>query len=135
MNIPLEERGAYYRGLLVLIRRDRNINECEREMMLQFGQMLDFDKRFCEVAISDAINNRYIKDKPMSFSEKTTAESFLHHGILLALADNELHPKEWTWLKKVAKENGIEEEWLKTQLKQAELTHHENEKTLTGATE
>jgi hypothetical protein len=116
MKIPLIDRGSYYRGLLVLIRRDRVVDSQERELMLQVGQKLDFDKRFCEAAMDDVLKNPHIKDKPMKFSDKKTAEFFLRDAILLAVVDDELHPKELSWLKEVAKENGIEDEWLDAQL-------------------
>jgi hypothetical protein len=116
MKIPLIDRGAYYRGLLVLIRRDHVIDSQERELMIQFGQKLDFDRRFCEAAIDDLLKNPHIKDSPMKFSDRKTAEFFLRDAILLAFVDDELHSRELAWLKEVAKENGIDDEWLKTQL-------------------
>jgi hypothetical protein len=116
MRIPLSDRGVYYRGLLVLIRRDRVIDSQERELMIRFGQKLDFDKRFCEAAIDDLLKNPHIKDKPMKFSDRKTAEFFLRDAILLAFVDDELHPKELAWLKEVAKENRIDDEWLNAQL-------------------
>jgi hypothetical protein len=118
MKIPLIDRGAYYRGLLVLIRRDRIVESQERDLMLQVGQKLDFDKRFCEAAMDDVLKNPHIKDRPMKFSDKKTAEFFLCDAILLAVIDDDFHPKELSWLKEVAKENGIEDEWLDAQLSQ-----------------
>jgi hypothetical protein len=112
MTIPLVERGNYYRGLLVLIRRDRIISIRERELMIQLGRKLDFDTRFCEAAINDLLKNPHIKDKAMKFSDRTTAKSFLHDAILLAQVDGELHQKELDWLKAVADENGLKESWL-----------------------
>jgi hypothetical protein len=133
MNIPLEERGAYYRGLLVLIRRDRNISDRERELMLQLGKKLDFDKRFCESAINDILKNPYIKDKPMLFSDRQTAEAFVNDAILVSLVDEEIHPREMTWIKEVAAVNKIEEEWLSLQLKEWKFKHLEPQKVLAGA--
>jgi hypothetical protein len=112
MSIPLLERGDYYRGLLVLIRRDRFISVQERELMIQLGQSLDFEKRFCESAMDDLLKNPHIKDAPMKFSSRETAESFMHDAILLALADGGLHPKELSWLKEVADANELKDEWL-----------------------
>jgi hypothetical protein len=112
MTIPLPERGNYYRGLLVLIRRDRVINVQERELMIQLGQALDFDKRFCESAMDDLLKNPHIKGAPMKFSSRETAENFMHNAILLALVDGGLHPKELSWLKAVADANAFKNEWL-----------------------
>jgi hypothetical protein len=116
MRIPLVDRGNYYRGLLVLIRRDRVISTQERELMIRLGQALDFDKRFCENAIDDLLKNPHIKDRAIGFSEKVTAEAFLKDAILLALVDGELHPRELSWLKTVAAANGLDDKWLSAQI-------------------
>jgi hypothetical protein len=116
MSIPLIERGNYYRGLLVLIRRDRVISVQEREMMIRLGGALDFDKRFCESAMDDLLKNSHIKDAPMKFSSRETAESFMHDAILLALVDGGLHPKELSWLKAVADANALKDEWLYSEI-------------------
>jgi hypothetical protein len=112
VKIPLIDRGAYYRGLLVLIRRDRVVDSQERELMVQFGQKLDFDKRFCEAAMDDLLKNPHIKDRPMRFSNPEIAELFLRDAIVLAVIDDEFHPRELSWLKEVARENGIDDIWL-----------------------
>jgi hypothetical protein len=114
MGVPLIERGDYYRGLLVLIRRDRVIRVQERELMIQLGQALDFDKRFCERAMDDLLKNPHSKDAPMKFSSRETAENFMRDAIMLALVDGELHPKELSWLKAVANANSLKDEmiWL-----------------------
>ena len=116
MSIPLVERGEYYRGLLVLIRRDRIISKQERELMIRVGKRLDFDRRFCENAIDDLLKNSNIKDKPVRFSEKTTAEAFLKDAISLALVDGQLHPRELSWLKAIANANELADGWLSAQM-------------------
>jgi hypothetical protein len=116
-KIPLLDRGNYYRGLLVLIRRDRIVDPGERELMIQFGQALDFDRRFCEAAIDDLLKNNYIRDEPMTFSDKGTAETFLRDGVLMAYVDGEIHSKELTWLKAVADANGLDDEWVNAEIK------------------
>jgi hypothetical protein len=115
-NIPLLDRGNYYRGLLVLIRRDRIVDLGEREMMIQLGQSLDFDRRFCEAAIGDVLKNRHIKDEPMTFSDNKTAELFVRDALMLARVDGEIHTKELAWLKAVADANGLDDEWLNAEI-------------------
>ena len=110
MKIPLSDRGKYYRGLLVLIKKDRIVSAREQELMMRFGQALDFDKRFCETAINDLARNPHIKDVPMVFSDRSTAESFVRDGVSLASIDGEFHPEELRWLKAVANANGLEDE-------------------------
>jgi hypothetical protein len=111
-KIPLLDRGNYYRGLLVLVRRDRIVDPGERELMIQFGQALDFDRRFCEAAIDDLLKNKYIRDEPMTFSDIGTAETFLRDAVLMARVDGEIHPKELVWLQAIADANGPDDEWV-----------------------
>jgi hypothetical protein len=107
MDIPLAERGNYYRGLLVLIRKDRIISARERDLMIRLGQGLDFDPRFCEGAIDDILKNPHIKNKPMRFSDRSIARRFVHDALMIAMIDGEIHPDEWTWIRAVARENGL----------------------------
>ena len=115
-SIPQVDRGNYYKGLLVLIRRDRVISPQERELMIQVGQALDFDLRFCENAIDDLLDNPHIKAEPITFSDEETARSFLHDAILIALSDGKLHPRELSWLKTVADANGLNDSWLSNEI-------------------
>jgi hypothetical protein len=116
MTIPLRDRGNYYRSLLVLIRRDRHIDDRERQLMIRFGQVLDFDRRFCEIAMNDLPKNKYIRDEPTQFSSRATAECFIRDAALLALVDGELHPKELDWLEAVSDANGLDNELLHSEL-------------------
>jgi hypothetical protein len=117
VRIPLVDRGNYYRGLLVLIRRDRAINVRECELMFRFGQALDFDKRFCEAAIGDLMDNKHIRDEPMTFSTRAIAECFLRDATMLAFIDGDLHPKELAWVRTVADLNGLKDELLQNEIR------------------
>ena len=110
--MSLLDRSTYYKGLLVLMGKDRIIDPREREMMLRVGRILDFDKRFCDAAIDDLLQNAYITGNPILFSSRGIAECFLSDAVRLAIVDEEMHRLEWTWLKAVASTNGIPEEWL-----------------------
>ncbi len=107
MEIPLAERGNYYRGLLVLIRKDRVISARERDLMIRLGRRLDFDPRFCEGAIDDILKNPHIKNRPMKFSDRAIARRFVSDALMIAGIDGEIHPEEWTWIREVARENGL----------------------------
>jgi hypothetical protein len=122
MTISQVERSNYYRGLLILVRRDRIIDVRERELMLQIGEILDFDKKFCESALNDLLKNPHLKSEPVVFSEVLVAECFLHDAIQMALVDQELHPREIAWLRSVAQANGLPDEWL------ADAVRHLSEK-------
>lgn len=110
--IPLQERGNYYRGLLVLIRKDQVVSREEKEMMIRIGEKLDFDRRFCEATIDDLMKNPHIKRTVIRFGDVKTAESFLRDAVSIALVDGTIHPKERAWLKAVAAANGLKDEWL-----------------------
>ncbi len=118
MSVKLDQldRSNYYKGLLVLCGRDRVIAPRERELMLQFGKLLDFDRRFCEAAIDDLLDNKYITDEPVTFSSREIADCFLHDAIRLALVDKQIQSQEMAWLKAVARANGITDEWLGTEV-------------------
>lgn len=117
MRISLLDRSNYYKGLLILIGRDRIIDPRERELMLQFGKVLDFEKRFCEAAIDDLLDNAYLTDEPVVFSKLEIAECFFRDAVRLAFVDEEFHPKEQTWLRTVAQANGLTDEWLDIEVK------------------
>jgi hypothetical protein len=112
MNILQFDRSNYYRGLLVVAGKDRIIDPRERALMLQFGELIDFDKRFCEAAIDDLLENKYINRDAIIFSNREIAECFLRDALRLAHVDEDIHRLELAWLKAVAYANGLTEEWL-----------------------
>ena len=117
MKASLIDRGKYYRGMLVLIGQDRIVDPREHKLMLQFGKMLDFDKRFCEAAIADLLDNKYINDEPIHFDESAIAECFLRDALRLAFIDKEIHSQELSWLKKIARSNNLTGAWLEQELR------------------
>jgi hypothetical protein len=120
MTVSQLDRSNYYKGLLVLSGSDRIIDPRERELMLQLGRLLDFDRRFCEAAIDDLLDNKYITDEPVTFSTREIAECFLLDAIRFALVDDQLHSQEMAWLKAVARANGFTNEWLDAEVQSCE---------------
>ncbi len=116
MALAIRERSSYYRGLLVLVRKDRIVDSRERELMLRIGTALDFDIRCCEAAVDDVLHNKYINDDPVIFHDRETAECFLLDGLRLAAVDGEVHPKELEWLKRVARANHVDDAWLDAEI-------------------
>jgi len=110
MKISLIDRSLYLKGLMLLIRKDREIRDEERNVMLCIGKMLGFDNGFCENAIDDILHNKYVVDEPPYFSNVDVASHFLLDALRIAIADGEVHEKEVQWVKAVAVANGIEEE-------------------------
>jgi hypothetical protein len=107
MKMPQLDRSNYYKGLLVLARKDQIIDERERELLLQLGHALDFDRRFCEAAIDDLLKNPHISDEPVVFSDARAAECFLRDALRFAYRIQDPHARELAWIRKVARANGI----------------------------
>ncbi len=110
MKISLIDRSLYLKGLMLLIRKDREIRDEERNVMLCIGKMLGFDNGFCEKAIDDILHNKYVVDEPPYFSNADVARYFVLDALRIAIADGAVHEKEVQWVKAVAVANGIEEE-------------------------
>jgi hypothetical protein len=107
MTIELLDRSNYLRGLLILIRSDKVITESEKRMVLNCGASLGFERRFCETAINELLENEYILDTPPVFSNSELAECFLRDAIRVALADKTMHLFELQWLIDFAQSNGL----------------------------
>lgn len=116
MNMSQLEKSNYFRGLLVLVGKDRIVDPTERALMIAVGQTLDFDPRFCEAAIDDLLRNRYLTDEPILFSMRQAAECFLRDAIRVAIVDSALHPQELKWLRIIARTNGLPMKWLDAEI-------------------
>ncbi len=114
MNITVIDGSGYFKGLLLLIRKDNKITKEEQELMIRIGRSLGFENNFIENAISEILNNRYISNIPPVFSTKELAEKFMKDGYILAASDRDIHPHEEAWLYSIADRNNIEKEWMET---------------------
>lgn len=117
MKISVIDGSSYFKGLLLLIRRDRKVTEDERKLMKRVGKNLGFESGFVENAIHEILDNRHITVTPPVFSTRELAEKFIRDGLTIAFSDRELHPHEEKWLISVAKSNNIEESWLSEEKK------------------
>lgn len=107
MKMTLIDRSNYFKGLLLLIRKDRKTTQAEIDLMNRIGQILGFEKCFCANAIAEILDNNYVVDKPVMFSTPKIAEKFIRDGLSLAFVDNEFHPREEQWLRSTAEKNGL----------------------------
>lgn len=112
MNLSLLSRSNYYKGLLVLLRRDRIIDARERKLMLRMGEVFDFDRRFCEATIDDLLSNTHITREPIIFADERIKKCFFRDALRLAFVDGCLHPMELRWLRTVAHANYQSEQWF-----------------------
>jgi hypothetical protein len=108
MKISIMDASNYFRGLLLLIRKDHLITGTETELLKRIGKTLGFEKEFCETAIHEILDNPHVTDEPPEFSTKELALKFLKDGLALALSDAEIHPFEEQWLRSTAERNGLD---------------------------
>lgn len=111
MKISLMDRSLYYKGLLLLIRKDHEIHAREKQMTLAIGDKLGFDTKFCEEGIAEILENNCIVDQPPVFSSPEIARCFVRDGLSLSAADGEVHAEEVSWLRSVACKNGLADFW------------------------
>ena len=119
MNISVIVASNYFKGLLLLIRKDRKVTEPEVQLMKRIGKSLHFESEFCENAIREILENAFIVDAPTEFSSKELAIKFIKDGLAIAIADSDLHPSEEAWLRSTAEKNGLEETWFRQEVAKA----------------
>lgn len=112
MTITVKEGSEYFRGLLLLISKDRKITDAETFLMKRIGQALGFEKDFCDNAIHEILDNKFVVDEPPQFSTRELAMKFIKDGLTLAGADEETHGFEESWLRSAAENNGLDAEWF-----------------------
>jgi hypothetical protein len=106
-TISISDAGSYFRGLLVLARKDRKVTDAEIGLMKRIGRSLGLAAEFCENAIRDLPENEYITDAPPEFATQAIALKFLRDGLALAYSDKEAEPSEQRWLEVTALRNGL----------------------------
>lgn len=119
MEIGVIEASKYFKGLLLLIRKDHKVTEAETAMIARIGKQLGFEKEFCETAIQEIIKNRFIEDSPPEFSSRELAMMFVKDGLAVALSDGQLDYKEEKWLRSVVEKNLLSRRWFVNELEKA----------------
>ena len=112
LNLSPQERSKYFKGLLILMIKDRKIEAVERDILVKVGNLLGFERKFCENAINDSLENEFLLDDIPSFSNVELAKSFIEDGLKLAFSDKELNPDELQYLRLTIGVNNIEEDWF-----------------------
>ncbi len=108
MIITVLDASNYFRGLLLLVRKDLKTTNSEIELLQRVGANLGFEKEFCDSAIREILENEHIVDVPPSFSSTDLALKFVKDGLRIASSDSELHPSELQWLWSTAERNGLD---------------------------
>lgn len=113
MRISVLDASNYFRGLLLLIRKDRKTTELEIQLMKRIGSTLGFEREFCDNAIQEILENKFIVDAPPVFATMDLAMRFIKDGFTIAYADTEVHSAEEDWLRLTAEKNGLDETWFR----------------------
>ncbi|MCW9096483.1 MAG: hypothetical protein OQJ93_03760, partial [Ignavibacteriaceae bacterium] len=92
--------------------------ESEITIIKKLAARLGFSSDFFEETISHLLENKYITEEPIKFSNQEIAKSFLEDGLKLALSDEITTEKEMSWLRDTANENGIGEAWFNKKFKE-----------------
>lgn len=129
MNIPQLDRSSYLKGLLITARKDNQLTESEISIIKKFATRLGFSSDFFEETISNLLENKYITEEPLKFSDKGIAKSFIEDGLKLAISDNVVGDDELSWLEATAKVNGIDKDWVTKKMKEIQSKPHSVGKT------
>jgi hypothetical protein len=124
MQIPQLDRSNYLKGLLITARKDEQLTDSEKNMIRKLSERLGFSVDFFEETINNLLENKYIKDDPIVFSEQNIAKSFIEDGLRLSLIDETVSTDELNWLKQTANANDIEEKWVDERLKELKTKPH-----------
>ena len=119
MKISAQEGSEDFRGLLLLISKDRVITESEVTLMKRVGKALGFEQEFTEEAIGSILDNSYIKSDPPTFSSENISKRFIRDGLAIARSDNGIHRVEAEWLKAVSDHNGLDPSWFSAEKESA----------------
>jgi len=120
MKISVIDASNYFKGLLLLIGKDRKISDPEIALVQRIGKSFGFEMVFCDNAIRDILENKYILDVPPEFSKKELAKKFIKDGLMLAASDNEIDPSEEKWLLSIAEKNGFDAQWFYKEMQSTE---------------
>ncbi len=106
------DRSNYFKGLLVLVGKDKDITQNESEIIKKIGNILGFNHDFVDTAIKNFFKNKYIIEEPPLFSNYNIAEIFLKDGIRVALINKVLNIDQIKWLTAAALKNKLSIQWL-----------------------
>jgi len=112
MKLTMMDRSTYFKGLLLLIKRDNIVTSEEKMLMTKIGTTLGFEKIFIESSINNLLENEFLTNDVPVFSNRSFAESFILDGLKVAFSDDEFSAEELEHLTEIANKNGIDREWL-----------------------
>ena len=118
MQIPVEDRGKYLRGLLIMVKMDKVISEMDRTIIIGTAKHLGYAPDFYEGILSTLMINEYIGSEPITFDSTNLAKHFLIDAINLAGTNKNLSNKKLNWLKSTASMNLVDRNWFEERLRE-----------------
>ena len=122
MNIPLLDRSNYLKGLFITAKLDKQLSQKEKDILKQISDKLGFASDFFNETTRSLLNNKYIKEEPITFSAKEIAISFINDAIKLACCNNVVTNAEINWLKEIATVNQVDKDIIEKELKEYKET-------------
>ncbi|MBK8946201.1 MAG: TerB family tellurite resistance protein [Ignavibacteriae bacterium] len=117
MQITIQDKSNYFRGLLVLVGQDRIIHNEEKNKILNLGKLFGFEENFVNESINNLLENNFINFEPPKFSSKKIAQKFIKDAVSIALIDDDLHLHELQWIKSAIEINNVEQDYFESLLK------------------
>ncbi len=116
MTIKVLDGSNYFRGLLLLIKKDNRVAGPEADLMKRIGKALGFEAEFCSNAIKEILHNEHVSESPPQFSSQELAMKFIHDGLTIAMSDGNIDTREEEWLRTTALTNKLDDHWFDDQL-------------------
>jgi hypothetical protein len=117
MNIPLIDRSNYLKGLFITAKLDKELSQKEKDILKKISDKLGFASDFYNETVRSLLNNKYLSDEPITFSNQDIASSFLSDAIKLACSNNIVTEAEIRFLKDTAAANNINNDFVDKELK------------------
>ena len=118
MQIPVEDRGKYLRGLLIMVKMDEVITEMDRIIIINTAKHLGYAPDFYKSILNTFMRNEYIDNEPIMFDSTNLAKHFLIDAINLAGANKNLSNEKINWLKSTASMNLVDRNWFEERLRE-----------------
>ncbi len=120
MEILIQDKSSYLKGLLIIAKKDKILAEAEESIIRQLAKKLGFSESFYEETLQSLLSNEYLSEDPLKFSDEKLSHSFIIDGLMLAYSDNVFDEREIDWLRQTAELNNIKLQWFQDKAKEVQ---------------
>jgi len=120
MEILIQDKSSYLKGLLIIAKKDKVLAEAEESIIRQLAKKLGFSASFYEETLQSLLSNEYLSEDPLKFSDEKLSHSFIIDGLMLAYSDNVFDEREIDWLRQTAELNNIKLQWFQDKAKEVQ---------------